>query len=545
MKILLTAINAKYTHSNLANIYIQSFLEENHVDSTRMDFSINQQLTDIIESIYLFKPDILTFSIYIWNSKIHQLLLSDIVKILPNTKIIIGGPEVTYNINQWVDEFPEITHFCKGYAENCFQELLENNWQIDDQVIEAEFPIPQLKFPYTSSKLHDLQNKYIYYEASRGCPFRCSYCLSSRKDHKLFQKNSEKVKEELTLFIQNKVKIVKFVDRTFNSSPKFSREIWQFLIDKNPDSKFHFEIYPTFLSDEDFTLLNQAKDGLFQFEIGIQTIHKKTLDEINRFGDWQKIKEKIVKLKDSNIHLHLDQIIGLPFENFEMIKQSFNEIYGLKIGHFQLGFLKILYGTEMAGKVDEYELVYSENPPYQIISNKWLSFDEIVLLQKIAHLIEGFDNPHKFKQTLSTLENNYETYFDFWKDLATFFINNKLEIHISWQNSAKNFLAFAVEKSIDLLDSLRWDWHLLANSHYYPEFINNPNLIEIKKENYCWVKDYFKIDENKHYDISQKILKKAIFYQNSDGSMTTISFIKDKKRKIFKLDKTSQKLFEI
>ncbi|MEA1972408.1 MAG: DUF4080 domain-containing protein, partial [Candidatus Cloacimonadota bacterium] len=360
------------------------------------------------------------------------------------------------------------------------------------------------------------------------------------------QKNIEEVKSEIDFFIKHEVKIVKFVDRTFNASQKFSQVIWSYLSEKNTNTKFHFEIYPSFLNEDAFEILQQVKTHLFQFEIGIQTIHKRTLTEIKRFGDWNKIKPKIERLSKMNIHIHLDQIVGLPFEDYQKIKESFNEIYSLKSDHYQLGFLKVLPGTEMAEKAREYNLIFNSNPPYQIFSNKWLNFSEILLLQKIAKLVEGIYNSHKFERTIKTLENFFENPFDFWEELAIFYKKNDFSFHSKWEVTAKNLQKFADEKLIkQTSESLRWDWHLIANAHYYPEFINDENLIKIKRQNYLWIKEIFATKDFAKYKIKPKDLKKAIFYQNEKEEFLTFSLKKNNKRLIFQIDTKKNQIKEL
>lgn len=529
MKILLTAINARYTHSNLSNLYLRKLLVDEGFSPLIAEFSINQAVLEITQQIVIVKPDIVSFSIYIWNRQFHEQILMDLKKYLPETIILIGGPEVSYNSGYWLANFPDVNYVCVGFGENCLTKLMLSNFEYPTRIVNGHDNQPQIDFPYDKKVLSVLSHKYIYYEASRGCPFRCSYCLSSREDSGLQQRKLEDIEQDLRFFIDNQVKIVKFIDRSFNADKNFARSIWKFLIEHSAVTKFHFEIYPQNLEEEDFFILEKVRSGLFQFEIGIQSIHHQTLSEIKRPSSWEVIREKINRLQKTKIHLHVDQIVGLPQEDFQAIKSSFNHIYKLDADHFQMGFLKVLAGTEMAEKATEYELSYSEIPPYQIIKNKWLQVDEIIKLEKVAHLMEALKNSHKFDATIDFLVGQYHSPFDFWSDLAEYYFANNLSVHVKWMQTAENFLNFSQNNIV--LDKLRWDWHLLANAHYYPEKLSSSKLIDLKKKNFAWVKERFS-----KLKITPKTLKKAIFYQTEDENLTTVSFNFNNQREIYRLN---------
>ncbi len=350
--ILLVGINARYTHSNLAIRYLRNYVSDLSYQITLEEFTINQPLLDILSKIFKLEPEIIALSVYIWNTEIIRKLLPEVHKLLPECKIILGGPEVSYNPQHWLEEFPFLNFIICGAGEAGFRYLIEKKLLVKEQIIKIQNPaFNEIKFPYTDDDFPGLKDKYIYYEASRGCPFKCSYCLSSRSDQKLELREFNKVKEELEFLLNKKPRIIKFVDRTFNANREFSRNIWQYLIEINPDTKFHFEIYPALLEEEDFILLEKCPVDLFQFEIGIQSTNPATLKAIHRPDNWHKTKEKIQKLISiGNIHIHVDLIAGLPYDEFKHIKHSFNDIYALQADHFQLGFLKILPGTEITKK---------------------------------------------------------------------------------------------------------------------------------------------------------------------------------------------------
>ncbi|HNX59650.1 MAG TPA: radical SAM protein, partial [Spirochaetota bacterium] len=385
MKIVLVALNARYTHSNPAVRYLRNEITAAGHDAFIREYSINQNYFDILDSITKESPDVIAFSVYIWNTDIVRALIPDIAKLLPGIRIILGGPEAGYNPACWTG-IPGVTAVIKGPGEDAIRTLAANEFQThgDTGIVIAEKKrhFSDIPFPYTDEDFEILSNRYIYYESSRGCPFACSYCLSSREDHATEFRSAEQTISELDRIIKADALVVKFVDRSFNADPARAREIWAHCIRNGGKSRFHFEIHPLLLSDDDFNLLADAPEGLFQFEIGVQSIHDKTLREIGRKSEWRHIRGKIERLVAMrNIHTHLDIIAGLPFETLEDIAESIDEVMSLGADHFQLGFLKVLPGTVMAERESDYGIVRTERAPYQILSNKWIDSGGITLLR--------------------------------------------------------------------------------------------------------------------------------------------------------------------
>jgi len=423
MKIFLTSINARFTHSNLALRYLRSYANKQFSDVSLIEYTINQNIDEILEELVQAKPDVLVFSVYIWNSTIIKKILSVLGDILPRTKIVLGGPEVSYNADIWLPQFDSIDYIITGAGEAGWEYLLNSSFQVSDKIIsKTNYRFSDIPFPYLADEFPELNQKYIYFESSRGCPFKCSYCLSSRLDQGLDYRDLSMVKEELSWLISQNPKIIKFVDRTFNSNGKRAREIWQFLIDSKTKTKFHFEIHPSLLTEQDFDVLKQAPEELFQFEIGIQSTNPNTIKEIGRFENWEKIKVNIARLLEfEQIHSHSDMIVGLPYENRAKTIDSFNNIYNLQADHFQVGFLKVLPGTEMANKSAEYGIVKHSFPPYEILQNKWMSFEEIRNFKNVEHVLELLGNSGRFKTVLDNLLPGFESPYHLFEAVSVYF----------------------------------------------------------------------------------------------------------------------------
>ncbi len=519
-KILLTSINSRFSHSNLALFYLREAIIDLDYDVSLLELTINNQYSEILSEIISQQAKYICLSVYIWNVEIIKPLIIDIKNISNDVKIILGGPEVSYNSENWLTSFPQIDFIISGQGEENFRKLAINNFQSLDKIFfQNHYSFNRSIFPYKESDANLLDNKYIYYEASRGCPFRCSYCLSSRTDHNLIFKKLEQVKTELDFLCNFVGKTIKFVDRTFNAKKTFSREIWKYLISKNPSKLFHFEIYPALLEDEDFEILETCPPHLFQFEIGIQSVFSRTLRSINRFENWSKVKKNIIRiLKITNIHSHLDMIVGLPFESISEIKFSFNEIYALNCDHFQVGFLKILSGTEMNDKKIEFGIEASVKAPYQILKNNWLSYDEINQLKKIELLVNLLHNSGKFSTILKSLIELYNSPFDFFSSLSDFYTINRFTFSAhDWKITGKRLIQFfskyhSLEQDF-LMDALRWDWALIVKSHYFPEFLSFVDSEKIKNDGYSFLRKFNVRGQIKFENFSFNVrdLKKAIF----------------------------------
>jgi radical SAM superfamily enzyme YgiQ (UPF0313 family) len=403
-KILFVGINARYVHSNPVLFYLRK-LSTGKAETAIAEYTTSQYSYDILADIYGYQPEIIAMSVYIWNSKLVRELLPEMKKILPETRIVLGGPEVSFNSQQWLDSYDSIDFIVTGGGEQAWLKLLTKDFDYPERIVRIpNLSLSEIPFPYSEKDIKLLKNRIIYYESSRGCPYHCSYCLSSREDNILEFRGWDRVRTELFFFMEYEVPLVKFVDRTFNADPHYARKVWSFLSKENPNTRFHFEINPYLLTEEDITLLETVPANLFQFEIGVQSTNNRVLSEINRQGEWPVVKEKIAPLlQRSNIPVHLDLIFGLPYDDRESARKSFNDIYALQPDHLQPGMLKVLPGTVLADKTQEYDLVYQQEAPYKVFSNKWISFPELLSLQNIEHLVNNLYNSHHFPRTLQNL----------------------------------------------------------------------------------------------------------------------------------------------
>ncbi len=520
-KLLLIGINARYTHSNLAIGYLRNFVVDLEYKTEIIEFSINQDVLEILEQIAYEQPDILAFSVYIWNTKVITSILPEIMKIMPDSKIILGGPEVSYNPEKWLNKFPEIDFIICGAGEAGFRYLLENNLNVQNTIIRKKNPhFSKISFPYILSDFPEIKDKYIYYESSRGCSFKCSYCLSSRSDQALEFRDIDIVKKELKFLIEQKPRIIKFVDRTFNARKEHSREIWKFLIKLDPDITFHFEIHLELLDDEDLQILKTCPKELFQFEIGIQSTNPETLKAIHRANNWEKTSDIVNQLVSlGNIHIHVDLIAGLPFEDMSGFERSFSDIFCLNADHFQLGFLKVLPGTEMAENKDTFGIESTNTSPYIILKNKWLSFGDLNKIHKIETLLDVFSNSNKFNTTLKYLIPKFDSPFIFFSEFLDSLNNKNFDLHTkNWKKNGLELLQFVKKQFPDMreffFDCLRWDWCLQAKSHYYPEFLRSDlntkaKLIGYEYLNSLKIKDKILLES---FEFTVPDLKRTIYF---------------------------------
>ena len=517
-KVLLLGINCRYTHTNLALRYQRSAILQHDFQVDLLELTINNSLREILEKIWQAKPNWLAISVYIWNGEIIGRLLPDLKKLLPNIKIILGGPEVSYNWKKWIDNFPEINHIICGNGESVLLDLLEG--KTTEKMITAKpIKFAEIDFPYIEQDFSEIKNKYIYNESSRGCPFRCSYCLSSRSDQKLDFRPIDKVIQELDWLIDKKPKIIKFVDRTFNAKKSHYRKIWEYLIDLNPNTKFHFEVHPEFLDDEDFRILEKAPKDLFQIEVGIQSTNPQTIAAINRKDNWEISKKNILRLISlDKFHLHTDLIAGLPYEDFGSLAKSFDDIISLGADHFQMGFLKILPGTEMANKIDKFELIHTDYEPYEILKNRWLSFDEIIHLKQIEKLLDKIQNSGKFIFTSKFCYQIFDSAFEFYSQFSLWLVANGFDDRIkNWTKNAEQLLNFVTEyhpeHRVLLLDLLRYDW-CITSASVFPVFLLSEKFknLQIKSQAYLRQFNQSGIIKFKEFEISVKDIKRANYF---------------------------------
>ena len=440
MKILLVACNAKYIHSNLAVYDLQAYASDYADHIVLKEYTINQQKDDIMRDIYLEHPDVVCVSCYIWNLSFVKELMADLIKILPGVDFWAGGPEVSYDAEKFLTENSEFKGVMVGEGEETFKELagyyVEKNpqdlkdmtgicYRDGDQIIHNGWrQIMDLSsIPFIYKDLSEFKNRIIYYESSRGCPFSCSYCLSSI-DKKLRFRDTETVKKELQFFIDNKVPQVKFVDRTFNCKHDHAMAIWKYINEHdNGVTNFHFEISADLLREEELQEMSTMRPGLIQLEIGVQSTNPDTIKAIHRTMDFEKLKGIVDRIHSfGNIHQHLDLIAGLPYEDYDSFRNSFNDVYALKPQQLQLGFLKVLKGSHMMEMCREYGIVYKTQEPYEVLSTKWLDYDHVLKLKTVENMVEVYYNSGQFQNTLEYLENFFPDAFSIYERLGSFYM---------------------------------------------------------------------------------------------------------------------------
>ena len=453
MKVLLAAINAKYIHSNLGiyslKTYGEKMLKEwglaEQAEISLAEYTINHQMEQILQDIYKRKPDVIGFSCYIWNISYVKVILADIKKVLPDVKIWAGGPEVSYHGEAFLKEEPAVDLVMMGEGEITFAHFLKALLEGEDlkqvpglMVRNADgtftdtgfrqvMDMSQIPFPYAFMDMKELEHRIIYYESSRGCPFSCAYCLSSI-DKKLRFRSLDLVLPELEWFLQAKVPQVKFVDRTFNCKKSHAMAIWQYIRDHdNGVTNFHFEIAADLLDKDELDLLSTMRPGLVQLEIGVQSTNEKTLETIRRKTDIEEIRQITATINSwHNIHQHLDLIAGLPWEDLESFKKSFNDVYEMEPEQLQLGFLKVLKGSYMEELIPDCDLLYSAAPPYEVLCTKWLSYGDVLELKDIEEMTEVHYNSRQFTCTLKELEKEFDTPYEMFSFMAGYYNKNHL-----------------------------------------------------------------------------------------------------------------------
>ena len=504
MKILLAACNAKYIHSNLAVYNLKSCSGEYSHNVVIKEYTINQIQDDILKDIYLEQPDVICFSCYIWNISFVKELVPDLKKILPHVDFWAGGPEVSYDAVEFLKKNPAFFGVMVGEGEETFHELAgyyierkpENLKEIRGVVFHDETKVPDIvhtgwrelmdlsKVPFAYSNLTEFKNRIIYYESSRGCPFSCSYCLSSI-DKKLRFRDIELVKKELQFFIDNKVPQVKFVDRTFNCKHDHAMEIWRYITENdNGITNFHFEISADLLRAEELALMKTMRPGLIQLEIGVQSTNPQTIKAIRRTMDFEKLKGIVEQIHSfGNIHQHLDLIAGLPYEGYESFHKSFCDVYALRPEQFQLGFLKVLKGSHMMEMTGEYQILYKDREPYEVLSTAWLTYGEILGLKMVESMVEVYYNSGQFKHTLVFLEQYFEDPFRMYEALGRFYEKKGYsEISHSRMRRYEILMEFAGEqKEIPLealSDVMLLDLYLRENLKSRPSFASDQKPYE-------------------------------------------------------------------
>ncbi len=487
--------------------YLKAFTKDLDFQGDIKEFSINDRVENILEGIIEEKPDVVAFSCYIWNMEFVNRLAELIKLVDPNIEILYGGPEVSYEGKEFLENH-EGEYVIVGEGEKTFREFvlyklgegkLEDikglNYKRDGKVFEnpkrPEMDMNELVFPYTYEE--DINNKIVYYEASRGCPFKCKYCLSSVM-HGVRFLDVERVKKELKYFMERGLKLVKFVDRTFNCNREYTVELLKYLSEQDTETRFHFEVAADLLTEEQIEILNNAPKGRFQLEVGVQTTNNEVLHNINRYITYENIKEKVLKVAaGKNVMQHLDLIAGLPGEDLESFKKSFNDVHAIRPDEIQLGFLKLLKGSSMREEAEKWGIVYSPYAPYEIIRSKDISYEELLLLKKVEAMVDKYYNSCKFNNVIKFFLNIYDKPFDFYYDLAMFFEEKgNFKRSIGNVEYYKILLDFYLEKIGGedeglFKEVLKFDYLCFNKKRWLPDFL----VRTITKEDEQNIKDSF------------------------------------------------------
>ena len=539
MKILLAACNAKYIHSNLAVYNLKSCSGEYSSRVVVKEYTINQIRDDILKDIYLEQPDVVCFSCYIWNISFVRELVPDLKKILPQVEFWAGGPEVSYDAVEFLKKNPAFFGVMVGEGEETFHELagyyIERKPETLSGIRGVAFRdenkgrdivhtgwrelMDLSKVPFAYSNLTEFKNRIIYYESSRGCPFSCSYCLSSI-DKKLRFRDIELVKKELQFFIDNKVPQVKFVDRTFNCKHDHAMAIWRYITEHdNGITNFHFEISADLLREEELALMKTMRPGLIQLEIGVQSTNPQTIKAIRRTMDFEKLKGIVEQIHSfGNIHQHLDLIAGLPYEGYDSFHKSFCDVYALRPEQFQLGFLKVLKGSHMMEMTGEYQILYKDREPYEVLSTAWMTYGEILRLKMVESMVEVYYNSGQFKNTLVFLEKYFDDPFRMYEALGRFYEKKGyLEISHSRMRRYEILMEFAGEQkeipSEALSDVMLLDLYLRENLKSRPSFASDQKPYERLIWDYRKAK---KIPKTAHIEVFRDGKKLLFDYTDRD-----------------------------
>lgn len=500
MKILLAACNAKYIHSNPAVYDLRAFASEYKEHILLGEYTINQTKDEILKEIYRSGAEVVCFSCYIWNISFVRELIFDLKKILPGTAFWVGGPEVSFDAENFLKEMPQVTGVMVGEGEETFLELaryyiekkgtladirgiaFRENGEIFHNGWREVMDLSRVPFAYEQTE--DFANRIIYYESSRGCPFSCSYCLSSI-DKKLRFRDTETVKKELQFFIDNKVPQVKFVDRTFNCKHDHAMAIWKYINEHdNGVTNFHFEISADLLREEELQEMSTMRPGLIQLEIGVQSTNPDTIKAIHRTMDFEKLKGIVDRIHSfGNIHQHLDLIAGLPYEDYDSFRHSFNDVYALKPQQLQLGFLKVLKGSHMMEMCREYGIVYKTQEPYEVLSTKWLDYDHVLKLKTVENMVEVYYNSGQFQNTLEYLENFFPDAFSIYERLGSFYMEKGYgdvsHTRMRRYEILLEFLEDVPEISMDQVkDQMVYDLYLRENLKSRPGFARDQKPFE-------------------------------------------------------------------
>lgn len=538
--VLLVGINAKYIHTTLAVRSLQANAGKYRKDVEIAEYTINHRREEIFQDIYRRKPEAVGFSCYLWNIEYVMGLAGDLKKVLPNLFLFFGGPEVSYHPEEVLAKYEYADLVMVGEGERTFQEFMAYFVDGDREISSIDgivyrgisglhrtkprqgLDMDDLVYPYDD--METLKNRIIYYESMRGCPFSCSYCLSSiEKSVRI--KSPEKTERELDFFLENKVPQVKFVDRTFNCNHAYAYRIWKYIGEHdNGVTNFHFEIGGDLLHEEDFLLFDTFRPGLVQFEIGVQSTNPDTLKAIRRTADWDLLQKNVARIHArGNIHQHLDLIAGLPYEDYQTFRKSFDEIYDLKPEQLQLGFLKVLKGSYMFEHAREYGLIYQSKPPYEVMKTNWLSFDEVLKIKQVEEMLEVYYNSHQYEVTMKILEQFFDSGFEMFQKMGEFYeMQGYFHLKHTRIRRCEILLEFAKEYVTDmrmLEQSLTFDLYYRENMKSRPAFAT---------------------DLEPYKEISRKVCKKG---KQSHLEPFTYRFPTEQERSIEKLPESCNEYF--
>lgn len=527
MKFLLVALNAKYIHSNPAVYSLRAFAGEKYGENIEIaEYTINNESGTILADLYKRQPDVVGFSCYIWNFGMVCAIAREFHKLMPRVPIWFGGPEVSFDGRNILDTKKEVKGIMIGEGEETFLHLLKHYLGEEgfedlgsiEGILTREYGYKERTLldmntlPFLYSDLSAFENRIIYYESSRGCPFRCSYCLSSI-DKTVRVRDFELVKKELQFFLDNKVPQVKFVDRTFNCVHEHTMNVWRYILENdNGVTNFHFEVEADILREDELELLSKMRPGLVQLEIGVQTTNPVTLKEIRRHMDIEKLRKTVKTILDfKRVHLHLDLIAGLPYEGYESFSNSFNEVYFMNPHQLQLGFLKVLKGAYMHEKAEDYGIAYLDKPPYEVLYTKWITFEEVMKLKRIEEMVELYYNSNQFTHTLPVLVREFKSPFEMYEKLAAFYEEKgyfvKTPARMYRYDVLSEFIMTAVSKEKETLykELLLFDIYLRENVKSRPAFASflaiDKEIVRTFYENE--VKNYQFLSGYEKYDAKQ------------------------------------------
>ncbi|BDF35613.1 B12-binding domain-containing radical SAM protein [Lachnospiraceae bacterium] len=530
MKILLAAINAKYIHSNLAVHSLRAYAQSYYMpqeggaapETDIAEYTVNQQPDQILMDIYRRKPDVICFSCYIWNIAYVEDMVRELKKICPDTHIWLGGPEVSYDTPDVLRRLPEVSGVMRGEGEETFTELCCIYCTKGLSGAADEFgPVNGITYrgrdggivenpcrevldlssvPFVYRDMEGFRNKIVYYESSRGCPFSCSYCLSS-VDKKLRFRDTALVKQELQIFMDAGVPQVKFVDRTFNCSHKHAMDIWTYITEHdNGITNFHFEVAADLLTEEELKLLEKMRPGLIQLEIGIQSTNPRTIEEIRRTMDYERVKHIVRRIQGyGNIHQHLDLIAGLPYEDMDSFGRSFDDVYALHPEQLQLGFLKVLKGSWMERQKEAYGLVHKSKPCYEVLYTDWITYDDILRLKGIEEMVEVYYNSGQYTRTIGSLEEEFGSPFEMYDRIRGYYVEHN-HMDVQHKRSARygillDFITeWCREKAEYYRDLLTFDYYLRENAKTRPEFAGSYVLTKEEVRQF-----YEKEEQERHF----------------------------------------------